>query len=584
MRGWVRCLKGVVAGALLASLWGCPLDTSNPDMPQTRADAWRFLTQATFGPDEDSVVRVMTVGYSAWIDEQFALTPSFTYRAFMTQRNTDLLAAGSAKAGPPQVVEAFFTRAVTDKAQLRARMSFALSEIFVVSYLDDILAGPAPEMVAGHIDTLDANMDGNYRQLLEAVSKSPAMGQYLTFRGNGKEAPNIGRYPDENYAREIMQLFSIGLYELNPDGTVRLGGNGQPIETYTNADIKGLAKVFTGWSNYRGAAYASIPEGTCFAWALTCRDPEGYYRPMVAYPAYHSTSAKSFLGITIAPQQTASPQDSLTTALNRIASHPNVAPFFCRQLIQRFVTSNPSPAYVERVAQKFLATDGNLKATVKAILLDDEARSETSMLDPTYGKLREPLLRLTALLRAFKIDAPTFTQAASKRAYISVGNTSDISTSFGQAPYYAPSVFNFFRPGYTPPQSKAGAQKLVAPEMQLVNEASVVGYFNAVQDLLANGIGPTITGTQRNVTLQWDEQRAVANDVGTLIQVVADRLKGGTISTGLRQAIMDAVNTIQVPALNANQSNVAEINSALNRRVWTVVLMIAVSPEFLVTK
>lgn len=172
----------------------------------------------------------------------------------------------------------------------------------VVSYTDDVLSFTAPQMVAGYMDTLDSALDGSYRDLLEAVAKSPAMGQYLTYRGNTKEAPSLGHFPDENFAREIMQLFSIGLYELNSDGSKKLDGNGNPIETYTSDDVKGLAKVFTGWGNYRGAAYSAMPEQACFAWTQACQDPEGFYQPMVPYPTYHSVSEKNSLVSPLRPR------------------------------------------------------------------------------------------------------------------------------------------------------------------------------------------------------------------------------------------------------------------------------------------
>ncbi|MFT3857462.1 MAG: DUF1800 family protein [Aquabacterium sp.] len=578
MRGWVRGLRALAAGVLLVSLWGCPND--NPDFPQTRDEAWRFLTQATFGPDEASITEVMSIGYTAWIDKQLAMKPTYTFRAFMAQRDADLKAAGS-KAGPAQVMEAFYTRALTDKAQLRARAMFALSEIFVVSFSDAALEQTAPEMVAGFADMLEAGLDGNYRQLLENVSLSPAMGQYLTHRGNFMEVPSIGHYPDENYAREIMQLFSIGLHELNPDGTVKLNSSGKPTETYTNDDIKGLAKVFTGWSNYRGGSFASVDEGSCFAWSTNCRDPEGFYRPMVAYPAYHSVSDKTFLGVTVPAQSTPNPQASLKVALDRIASHPNVAPFFCKQLIQRLVTSNPTPAYVQRVAARFLETGGSLKDTIKAILLDEEARGINSQLSAEHGKLREPILRLTALLRAFKFESPTLKNAT--LPYVALSNTSDPGTSIGQAPFMSPSVFNFFRPGYVP-QRDEGQPALVAPEMQLVNEATVVGYFNVVQDMLVNGIGGSPTSLTRNITLNFAPQRGLAGDPEGLVQHIADRLKGGVITEELRQTIMGTVESIKIPELAADNSNMAEVTAALNKRVWTAILLIAVSPEFLVTK
>lgn len=582
MSSWAKSLKGIIAVAMLVTLGGCPLDGTNLDFPQSRIEAHRFLTQATFGPDEADIQRVMEIGYAAWIDEQFALKPSFTYRQFWTKRDAEIRATTpGSRAGRDQVIEAFFTRALTDKAQLRGRLSFALSQIFVVSFTDGVLNQTAPEMVGYHADLLDANLDGNYRQMLEAVTKSPAMGQYLTYRANAHEIPAIGRFPDENYAREIMQLFTIGLHELNPDGTVKLDAKGRPIETYTNDDIKGLAKVFTGWSHYRGPAFASAGESACFNWLPSCQDPEGLWQPMVAYPNQHSVSDKTFLGMTIPAQGSPSPQASLTAALNRLATHPNTAPFVSRQLIQRFVTSNPSPAYVGRVAKRFTDSGGNFKAIMKAILMDEEARGMASLLDDKHGKLREPLLRMTAILRAFKVNAPTLNRSGSLQPYVSVGLTNDPGTSFGQAPFFAPSVFNFFRPGYRPPQGQIAANNMVAPEMQLVNEASVIGYFNAVQDMVFNGIGPNVTPTQRNITLNLDGVRPAGADPASLALLVGERLKGGQLSSNLNAAVVNAVSNIPVPDASAGTD---ALRAALNRRAWMAILMVAVSPEFLISK
>lgn len=578
---WSRLLKLLACGAVSAALTGCPTDGPG-DAPQSRAEAVRFLTQATFGPDEASIDHLMTVGYAAWIDEQFALHPAFTYRDFFKNRDAQIKASdatGTTAAGPKQTLEAFFTLALTDQAQLRARLAFALSEILVVSYMDDALT-LAPSMVASYMDTLNDSLDGTYRDLLEAVTKSPAMGEFLTYRGNTKEAPALGHFPDQNYAREIMQLFTIGLYQLNSDGSQKLNGDGQPIETYNNDDIQNLSMVFTGWGNYRGSAFSSVSDSDCFAWNTNCRDPEGFVRPMVTYPVYHSTSQKTFLGSTIAAQGTPDPQGDLSQALNILASHPNIAPFVCRQLIQRLVTSNPTPDYIGRVADRFTATGGNIKETVKAILLDDEARGPISLVAPTHGKLREPILRLTALLRAFKFSAPTLaapgTQTSAGQSYVAIGLTGDPVTSWGEAPLYATSVFNFFRPGYVPPQGNAAKQGMVAPEMQLVNETSVSGYVNAVIDLLSTGVG--------NVSMQLVEQRALAYDAATLTQHVADRLLGGAMTDDLRKATETAVASLSVPTLNSQQSNGDAINSALDKRVNTAILMVAVSPEFLITK
>lgn len=572
----LRWLCAALAAALLGwALVGCQDDGG--DMPQTRADAWRFLTQATFGPDEASVARVMSIGYTAWIDEQFDQSPTFTYQAFMRQRDAEIKAAspGStvAKAGPDQVIEAFYTRALTDPAQLRARLSFALSEIFVVS-LNETLFFAYPGMVAGYMDTLDGALNGSYRSLLEAVTKSPAMGQYLTYRSNPKSYPAIGLEPDENYAREVMQLFSIGLYMLNPDGSLILDGAGQPIPTYGDADVKGLAKVFTGWSLNRGAAYAGVSQSDCFSFLDDCRDPDAFYWPMVAYADYHDTGEKSFLGTVISQQGTPDAQASLTAALDRLASHPNTAPFFCKQLIQRLVTSNPSPDYVARVANRFLESGGSLKETVKAILLDQEARAPSSQTSLTLGKLREPILRVTAILRAMGFTASNWVVSGST-PYVTLGQTSDPATSLGQTPLYAPSVFNFFRPGYVPAHSQAAAQGLVAPEMQLVSETSVTGYVNSVIALLDTGLG-------NGIQVKLDDAVQVADDPEQLIQFVADRLEGGVLPETLHMVMRATLDAMPVPSGDGSAADA--VLAARRNRVRAAILLVAASPEFLVAR
>ncbi len=630
----------VMALACAASLGmsACQTDGGTAT-PPTRSEAWRFLNAASFGPSEQSIQDVSNMGYSAWIDAQFAMTSPTTYRAYMAQRGAELKADRPGVPGVRselnQVLEAFYTRALVEPAQLRARLVFALSEIFVISFYDMGLGVEAPDMAAAFLDTLDGSLSGTYRDLLENVALSPAMGGYLTYRGNAKEDPSIGHLPDENFAREVMQLFSIGLYQLNLDGTQKLDANGNPIPTYKSADVKGLAKVFTGWGNYRSAGFA--PSATledCFVYSPKCRDPEGYYHPMVTYPAYHSVTDKTFLGVTIPAQSTPSPEASLKVALDTLANHPNTAPFISKQLIQRLVTSNPSPAYVSRVATRFNATGGNIKEVVKAILLDDEARNPLIVLSSSAGKLREPVLRATALLRAFKFTSPTLTAsnspldaAGTKRTtYVTLDVTNDPSTSLGQTPLYAPSVFNFFRPGYTPPNPGSTTPVThVAPEMQLVSESSVTGYANYIMDVLPYGIGPGVlvdadgqcgiytsttqnyiqaldpkvaankaiqtaaaacqldTGYSRDMHFDFTEQRSLAYDGATLVQHIADRLLGGDITDPLKKAILTVLDTMPVPAPDATQSNGAAINDALDQRVRAAILLVAVSPEFLVT-
>ena len=580
--------------AITLNLTGCPFDQTTPaDLPQSRQEAWRFLTEATFGPSEADINRLMSIGYSAWIDEQLAMPSQTTYRAFFEARDAEIRKdTPTTGAGQNQIVEAFYTKAITDPAQLRNRLVFALSEIFVVS-LSDAKVNESPYMMVGYLDMLDQAINGNYRQLLDGVAGSPAMGQYLSFRGNAKEDTSVGRSPDENFARELMQLFSIGLYQLNQDGTQILDGTGKPIETYTTDDVKGMAKVFTGWGNYRGSAYSGVTEWHCFFLFPDCLDIEGWYHPLVPYNTFHSVSEKRFLGTVIAPQSTPDVVSDTQTALDTLAKHANVAPNISKQLIQRLVTSNPSPAYVKRVADRFVATNGSLPEVVKAILLDDEARSASTMATASEGKLREPVLRLTAILRAFKVRTPHLPDPASPTVpvagvqYVLMNQTSDAGTSLGQTPFYAPSVFNFFRPGYVMPQSATAGLNLVAPEFQLVSESSITGYINTIKDLLTVGIGPS---SQINhiwvpgVLLDVTEQRDLAYDSGTLIQHIADRLLGGSISVDLSQAIKNVLDTMPVPAVNADQSNGDAINAALDTRARAAILLVAASTEFLVQR
>jgi uncharacterized protein (DUF1800 family) len=300
-----------------------------------QADAARLLIQASFGPTEASIASVMSFGINGWLESQFAL-PQTLHRAYIEQA----IAAGDPAA--PQsayrdfVMDTFWKQAITAEDQLRQRMAFALSQIFVVSQVNGDV-GSRPRGLASYLDMLGANAFGNFRTLLEAVTLHPIMGLYLSHLRNQKENPATGRVPDENFAREVMQLFTIGLYELNTDGSQKLDSRGRPIPTYDNADVEGLAKVFTGWS-WAG------PDKSNTRFFGGTPDADRDILPMQAYPQYHSTSPKSFLDLSI-PANTPA-EASLKTALDGLFNHPNTGPFIARQLIQRFVTSNPSPGYV----------------------------------------------------------------------------------------------------------------------------------------------------------------------------------------------------------------------------------------------
>ena len=399
--GGVRvALMAAVVAAALAACGGGSSSSSTPedlgpplDPPASVGDAQRFLTQATFGPTGAEAARLAALGYSRWIDDQFA-KPTRSHREYWDSREVAIRAVDANRgAGTREVLDTFYQQAVRGDDQLRARVAFALSQIFVISMQDGTVADNS-RGVADWLDMLDAYAFGNYRDLLEAVATHPMMGIYLSHLKNQKENAATGRVPDENFAREVMQLFSIGLYELEANGTSRTGGDGKPMETYSGDDIAGLAKFFTGFSR----TGPDTSDARFHGWVASAQDPDRAWRPMQGYPKFHSTSEKRFLGTSLGAQGGGDPNASLKVALDTLAAHPNVGPFIGRQLVQRLVTSNPSPAYVERVARVFsnngAGVRGDLRAVVKAVLLDAEARDATSASDPAQGKLREPVLRM----------------------------------------------------------------------------------------------------------------------------------------------------------------------------------------------
>ena len=553
------------------------------EKPATRSQAARFLAQASFGATDTTVDRLMNVGYAAWIDEQLALPASAPHRRHWDARNAEISAATpGSTASQDQVFESYWKQAITGDDQLRQRVAYALSQIFVISMADDTV-GNNPRAVAAWLDMLGDQGLGNYRSLLEIVSRHPMMGVYLSHLRNQKADTRTGRVPDENYAREVIQLFSIGLVELNDDGSARTNGGsgaGSAIETYTPADISGIARVFTGWS----WACPDWPDNSCFSQGTANgnSDPDRSFKAMLGYAQYHSTEVKSFLGTTIAAQAQADPTASLNTALDTLANHANVGPFIGRQLIQRLVTSNPSPAYIRAVSLAFAnngrGVRGDIKAVVKAVLMHPEARQ----LSDNSGKLREPVLKLAAYLRAFPHTSDT--------GHWRVGNTDSPAFSLGQTPLRSPSVFNFYRPGYVAPGTAAAAAGLVAPELQIAHETSVAAWVNYMRDNVASGVGAT-NGTVGGVVLNRRDLRpdftaelALAGDSAALVERVADRLTWGQAGAVLRTEISTAVASITVPVLNAAGNNQAAIDSARRNRVNAAVLLVLATPEFQVQK
>jgi uncharacterized protein (DUF1800 family) len=509
--------------------------------PVTEIQASRFLAQASTSATREQIARVSAIGYAAWIDEQMAMPPSQNRWDWLVAKGFNAAANIFTQNGFDSVV---WYKLINAPDTLRQRVTFALSEIIVVGIDGLVGAGWQAFSAAQFLDLLEAQCFGNFRTLLENVSTSAAMGQYLTYRGNTKYNAKTGALPDENYARELMQLFSIGLIKLNPDGTP-LTVNGVQQETYTLDDITGLARVFTGWD---------------FDLSTSKTDtPDFLRRPMTQVDSRHETGASTFLGATVPAGLNGA--QSLKAALDIIFAHPNVAPFICRQLIQRLVTSNPTPAYVQRVASVFLndgkGVKGNLGAVVKALLLDDEARNAANLSNPQSGKLREPVLRLLAWARAYKLSSVS--------GNWSIGNTSDPATRLGQSPSRSSSVFNFFRPGYLPPNSAIGAASLVAPEFQITNESTVVGYVNFMQRLVSLG--------NTDLIPDYSSLLPLAENAPALLKEINIVLAAGQISDETLNNIATAINTMPTGT-----------DARKNNRIYAALTLVLAAPEFLVIK
>jgi len=528
----------------------------------TEAEAGRLLAQGTFGATEASIEAVRAGTAESWIRAQINTPPpSVSHQAYLDARLAELrVTSPNATLSYDHFVESWWLASVTGPDQLRERVAFAYSQIFVISLASDVVD---PRGAGAYYDMLTANAFGNYRDLLEKVTLNPMMGRYLTYLGNMKEDAAGTRTPDENYAREVMQLMTLGLYQLNLDGTPKTDLNGKPLASYSPADISGLAKVFTGWSWYSPAPSASTFVGGN-------PDPDSKVRQMIIYPQYHSTSQKAFLGATIPASATVDGPGDLKIALDTLFNHPNTGPFVSRQLIQRLVTSNPSPAYVQRVAGVFnnngAGVRGDMGAVVTAILMDPEARNATSAEDPAYGKLREPVIRMTHMMRAFQGNS------ASGKWQV---RTTGANTSLGQTPLLASSVFNFWRPGYVPPATTVlGSRNLVAPEFQIVNEVTNAGYVNVIEQTISNGIG-----TSNDVRLSLSNEVLIADQPELLADRLNRLLLAGQMSSALRKRVLDTLNAYAISPTDLTQASQAKTN-----RVKAAVLLVMTSPEYLVQR
>ena len=523
--------------------------------PETKSESYRFFKQATFGATGLQAENLLIDGYERWINQQFVTAPS----SMRAQIDLRLRLDPEASARADWVYEAFWTNVANGNDQLRQRVTYALSQIFVIS-MRDASVGKYPRGVAHYYDLLASNAFGNFRDLLEDVALSPMMGIYLTHLANEKGDPETGRVPDENFAREIMQLFSLGLYELNLDGSLKLDGQGKPIETYDTEDVEGLAKVFTGLS-WGGP---DTQRGRFRGWI---KYPDREVIEMRDYPQYHSTEEKRFLGVVI-PQGSNDVMADVGIAIDTLFNHPNVGPFIAKQMIQRMVMSNPSPAYVARVASQFNdngeGVRGDMRALVKAVLFDEDARSLTIAAQPSSGKIREPILRFAEWMRAYR--------AVSTSGRFSIGNTDDQGSRLGQTVLRSPSVFNFYRPGYVPPNTPIAEASLVSPEMQITHETSVAGWLNMMRTAVERG-----WGSQRDVKPNYEIEMSLADNPAELVERINIIMLNGTMSNRLRARIQSTVGDRQIHATDAERAYRDRAN-----RVHLAVFMTMASPEFAV--
>jgi uncharacterized protein (DUF1800 family) len=440
--------------------------------------AARFLQHAQFSSPEADITAVKNMGASAWLDAQMALPSSTGGWDWLAMRGYNVIDSNKFYEMDYQANYMAWQQIMSSPDGVRRRVALALSEFFVVS-ISGVSTISWSQFAMGHYwDILCKNAFGNYRQLLEEVTLSIAMGEFLNTLGNQKEDLTTGRLPDENYSREVMQLFTIGLQKLNLDGTLDKV-NGAAVDTFTQSEVSNLARVFTGYQ-------ADDTEGfsdTVVAPTYKVRNVGYTRRPMVLNANRHSMLEARFLGAVV-PAGTEG-KAALKIALDTLFQHANVGPFFGRQMIQRLVCSNPSPAYVARVATVFnnngKGVRGDLAAVFKAILTDVEATQDSGLTNPSFGKLREPMVRVAQWARTFKVSSIKGTWKIGNPNYSAVN-------ALGQSPLQAPSVFNFFRPGYVPPHTSLASLQFTAPEFQLVNESTTASYINYLEDILVNGI------------------------------------------------------------------------------------------------
>ena len=552
--------------------------------PPSDADTVRFLDQASWGPTPAEIARVKAMGFKAYLDEQFSLAPAnvakgSNYPDLTFPLDDSSQQCPTTNASDPNYNQAvclrdnftiyplhrnFFSTALYGNDQLRQRVAFALHQILVVSASSEV---NRPSWMTPYLQVLDRNAFGNYRTLLNEVTLTPAMGEFLDMRLSTRTSPN------ENFAREVLQLLSIGTDGLNPDGTPQRDAQGNTIPTYTQADVNEFTRVFTGW-NFNTAIAAGITN---------------YRDPMVPRGGQnHDAGAKTLLnGFTIAacssPNGTANiacAQSDMAAVMTHLANHPNVGPFLGKQLIQHLVTSNPSPAYVERVARVFnndcnglypqgcTNTRGNLKFVVQAILLDPEARGDVKT-DPNYGKLREPAQYVNGFLRAFNVKS--FDKTTTSDGVLGSRGGTDFTGTLDQPIFQPTTVFSYYQPGYEVPGTK-----ILGPAFGILSTTTTLRRANDINTLVFNGVSATTTPTAgspdrpRGTSIDIANLEALAGNPVDVVNALDALLLHGTMHPQMRASIITAMNAI-------NDANVATRNQ---KRARTAVYLTATSSQY----
>jgi len=527
--------------------------------------ASRFLAQATFGPTTESIAELRALGldYRRWIDEQANLPASSAVAL--------IEATGQIKTIDQNQMPSTNRRArnevmLAGRDQLRQRVAYAFSQIMVVSDYEGAVSN-AREGSSSYYDMLARNALGNFRALMLDVTRHPMMGRYLTFYKNPKGNATAGTQPDENYAREVMQLCTIGLYQLAADGTILTDPTGRALETYSNSDITEFARVFTGFTDANSNPTGNPnPLTNGAGWPILA---ENYTQPMMMWEPQHDQGSKRLLSYPgarkpVLPANQGGLRD-VEDAIDNLIEHPSTAPFISRQLIQRLVSSNPSPGYIARVAAVFVdngaGVRGDLLAVVRAILLDDEARSTASIGRTESGKLKEPFLRMTGLLRACRFQAPAGALTHDLAPVVT-------DRSIGQFPLSSPSVFNFYSPEHRPPGPLADAG-LVGPEFQILTSVFAVTFPNAIYTLINNGIG--------GLKLDLGPQESLADNPAALVENLNLLLAHGTLSNDAQARLVAAINSV-------NSAMVPTGSTLRETRARLAVYLVAIAPETAVSK